>query len=690
MPARSRHCFLGLVKLKTILLYLHPKVLQISICMAKWLHTLLIITLLSKATVFGNTGYVDSLRIASENSRNDSLRIDALSNLAIAYSDSAYVKSIAYWRKALKLASKNRFREQMAHIHHQIGYVLFNQGEFKESLLEYQNALSVHTYMNNPKGIGQLHNDIGLVYKTWGRYEQALENFLNGLRVFDEINDDQGIGMVSNNIGQIYFYREDYDNAIKYFIRYLEVNQKENRVRAVAGASNNIAAAYMELKNYPSALKYYNSALSIYDSLGIQIGVAILNDNIGMLYAKTNDFEQALKNHFVALNIFKNLNSYTRLAHTKKNIGFSYYKTGNLTLSVEYLLKAMELAKQFQQRELEKEIYFNLSIAYEASQQPTKALQYFKLMTQLKDSLINAQTAENLSSLELRYDTEKKDRELRYFQDRFQNQRYFKHIFGGVILLFLVIILLLVKDNQKRTHTIQKVKQRKAFLINTLEHTIKNFKLPQWDNNVGLQIICNQENDESKAKSDSIMFQKNNLRIVIAFQMLSNTVNSKIVKAFLYNELSEQLLTQVEYKDQSIIKIIDSKVLYIKQLFDIQKNDILHACLLFDYQKKTASFWGENGTIWLVEGDSVCRVVNNSIFELKEKGVGLPLLLIISHPPGINISSFEEKLEKTLISSSAIPFQSKVDILRSAVEAWSITDPICNSIMLMAIEVERV
>ena len=206
--------------------------------------------------------------------------------------------------------------------------------------------------------------------------------------------------MVANNIGQIYFYRGEYVNAIKYFERYLEINQQNNRLRAVAGASNNIAAAYMELKNYDLALTHYQKALSIYDSLGIQVGVGILSDNIGMLHASLGNYAQALKFHYDAQRIFEIIQSETRLSHTLKNIGFTYYKIGDYEKSINNLVKALSITKRYKQREVEKEILFNLSNVYEANSQLSEALSCYRYLTLLKDSLLNEETAENLSSLE--------------------------------------------------------------------------------------------------------------------------------------------------------------------------------------------------------------------------------------------------------------------------------------------------
>jgi tetratricopeptide (TPR) repeat protein len=655
--------------------------------MARWIFALQFTFLASIYFLYASENpYLDSLKHVEKNTRNDSLRLDALRKLAIAYSDSTYEKSFFYWKQALAVATKHKNRPQMAHIHHQIGYVLFNQGEFKSALLEYNNALAVHQFLGDKSGIGQLYNDIGLIYKNWAQYEEAIDNFLNALREFDIISDDQGIGMVANNIGQIYFYRGEYANAIKYFDRYLEINQKNNRLRAVAGASNNIAAAYMELKSYDLALNHFKLALSIYDSLGIQVGVGILSDNIGMLYANMGNYVQSLKYHYDAQRIFNVIQSQTRLSHTFKNIGFTFYKLGDYEKSIDNLVKALSIAKKYNQREVEKEILFNLSNVYEANNQLSEALSCYKNLTLLKDSLLNEETAENISALEMRYESEKKDRELSFLQSKIEHQYQFRVIIISAILLALLIVVLLTIENYRKKTIIQKLMLRKKFLYETLEHTVRTFvEQPNIYNQIPIRVIPFNSGISSSCITDVIILQTYNSQIIVTLCARNAMVNFGLVKAFLYNELKHYVDFNKDYIPTFLVDQINSKLLFIRRLFDIPDNDLFHNYLLIECNRESISHWG-NSSVILLERDQMVKKISKSLtidFN-QEKAT---LYMVAFSPEVEPIEEFESYLSKTIESMEFNAFDQKAEVINSAIDSWSFNSEIFSKVLIVLVDI---
>ncbi len=654
--------------------------------MAKWLFALLSTLLVSFYNSSANEHpYLDSLKRVDKVLRNDSLRLDALSKLAIAYSDSSYENSIFYWKQALLLATKSKKRPQMAHIHHQIGYVLFNQGEFNRALMEFRNALAVHQFLGDRKGIGQLYNDIGLVYKNWAQYEDAISNFLDALREFDSISDDQGIGMVANNIGQIYFYREEYVGAIKYFLRYLEINEKNNRLRAVAGASNNIAAAYVELKSYDLALNYYQRSLSIYDSLGIKVGVGILSDNIGMLYASKGNYPQALKFHYDAQKIFESIQSQTRLSHTLQNLGFTYYKIGDYDNSIINLVKGLSIARNHKQREVEKEILFNLSNVYEANNQLSEALRCYRYFTALKDSLINEKTEDNLTSLEMRYESEKKDRELAFLQSKIEHQHKFRVIILSAILVALFVVVLLVIDNYKKKVRIRKLMSRKKFLYETLQHTVSVFvEKPSVNLQAPLRVIPFKQIPNGSCITDFIILHTESSHIIITICARNSSVKFSAVKAFLYNELKHFVDIDDGQNPLNLVEQINSKLLFIRNLFDIYEADLFHNFLLVDCKRESITHWGLNSKVLLEQNRVVYDICSS--FPAGFNETKATLYMVNFSPEKALFDEFVAYLSKTIESIEFNEIEEKAEVLNNAIESWSYNSDISSKVLIVMVE----
>lgn len=466
-------------------------------------YTLIIIALFLFNHVFCQNRTIDSLSNAPDQEKQDTNKYKLCLQIAKIYADSAYDKSLIFFNKALSIADKSRDRKKLAHVYHQIGYMYQRKGEFFLALENYNNALTIHESINNEKGIGQLLNDIGLIYKTWGKYDKALENYINALRIFDEIGDVFNGAMASNNIGQIYFYRNEYEKAIDYFKKYLEVNQQAKYKRAVAGAANNIASAYMELNKLDDAFYYYNLSLSIYDSLDIKLGVAIIKDNLGSLFIRKNEYNRALNEHLDALKIFNAIESQPRICNTLQNIGIAFSKLKQSNKAIDYLSKSLDLAMKLHQKETEKSVYESLSEAYVDIGDYKKALACQIKYTQIKDSLLNAETISKLEVMQANYDTQKKEKELVELNQKLNRQRLILPLSFFVFSAFSILIFLVIKENNHKKRILS-LSLKETNNLNTIlsrignsliKHTsrsenIANYFTDSWEISTNKEDVC--------------------------------------------------------------------------------------------------------------------------------------------------------------------------------------------------------
>ena len=512
--------------------------------------------------------HIDSLKLAIRSAKHDTTRFSAFYNLAQAYYDSAYQKSIHYFDKALEISNKQNNWEQVADIHHHIATVYFNQGEFSKALLEYQNALSVYMVHNDTKGIGHVNNSIGVLYKTWGQYPKALEYLIKALTDFEKIGYRAGIGMASNNIGQIFFYQSDYQKAIDYFTIHYDVSKNIGNAFAMAGAANNMAASYVELNNHPLALKKYHEAAHIYASLNIQSGVAILNDNIGSLLAKSNDYETALSYHLEAKEVFESIGSRSRLSYTLKNVGYAYLKLKNYNKSNEYLLTAKNIAEELNQQEVLKEIYYHLSEVNELTGQPQSALSFYKLYSMVKDSLNSIDGKQKVEELELKYEADKQRSELTYLSGRVEQHRYFLLALSLLTFFFISLGVIIIRVNIKRKNLLQRLTssaQSNLTDLNTMAHelTVKPMGryIVLWPgSNKSLKSISLIETNQSKTSALVVLASKE-LPIHYAGYQVNRSLEQKLQKGLDVNSASFEFII-----NDSIKTLVNSSQVYDKEV----------------------------------------------------------------------------------------------------------------------------
>jgi len=437
--------------------------------------------ILAFATLFNSSlaqdSSIDSLNKALLKQESDLNRYKTLTELAIAYSDSNYEKSLDYWKSALSLANKLGKRELVANTYHQIGFSYMKMGEFRLSLENLESAGTIYKYLDSTRLYAGIQNDIGLIYRNWGKYDKALEYYLNALDLFRKLGDIEGVGIASNSIGQIHFYRENYPKAIEFFMEYLEINEAKGNSRAVAGASNNIASAYMELGKYDEALEYFLKSLHIYDSLGISIGVAIIQDNIGSLYFKQNLLDNALLYHQNALEIFQSLKSVTRVCYTQKNMGQVLLAQGKVERAIDMFRESLSKAKQIGLKDVESDCSKLLSECYVKTNNFQKAYSYLLDHIAIKDSILNSETLQKIEELQAQYERDKKEQEINAMNTKLRTQRLILFTAIGFSLVFISLFVLVVIENRKKKKAIVNLELLRNHLFHNISQNLCNLQM---------------------------------------------------------------------------------------------------------------------------------------------------------------------------------------------------------------------
>jgi len=420
---------------------------------------------------------IDSLNQALQKQESDLNRYKTLTELAIAYSDSNYEKSLNYWKSALNLANRLGKRELVANAYHQIGFSYMKMGEFRLSLENLENAGTIYKYLDSVRLLAGIQNDIGLIYRNWGKYDKALEFYLNALDLYRKIGDIEGTGIASNSIGQIHFYRENYPKAIEFFKEYLEINEAKGNSRAVAGASNNIASAYLELGKYDDALEYFLKSLHIYDSLGISIGVAIIQDNIGSLYFKQNLLDNALLYHQNALEMFQSLKSVTRVCYTQKNMGQVLLAQGKVERAINMFQESLNKAKQIGLKDVESDCNKFLSECYVKTNNFQKAYSYLLDHITIKDSILNSETLQKIEELQAQYERDKKEQEINAMNSKLKAQRLNLFIAMGFSVVFISLFLLVVIENRKKKRALVNLELLRNHLFQNISQNLCNLQM---------------------------------------------------------------------------------------------------------------------------------------------------------------------------------------------------------------------
>jgi signal transduction histidine kinase len=354
---------------------------------------------------------------------NSKERIDVLDELVKVYDSISYTKSLDYALQALELTIKFKNKEDIADSSDRIGRIYYYLDNYDESIVYFINSLKIREKIGNKKGICQSYNNIGVVYLNIPNYDKALGYFLNSLKISEEISDTEIIAKNFINIGIVYMQLKNYDQALEYYQNALTIYKESDNKKDIAGCLNNIGINYWYLNNINKSLEYYLEALKIKEEIGDKWGVSNTSLNIGMIYVKLLNFDKASL----------------------------------------YLKNGLKLAEKMESRHLLKDSYINFSELYSAKEDYKKALEYYKLYTEEKDSIFTEESSEKIAEMQTKYETEKKEKENEILKkdnkiqkleiNKQQNLRN-SFIVISILILFLAFVIYARYRSKQKTNII--------------------------------------------------------------------------------------------------------------------------------------------------------------------------------------------------------------------------------------------
>ncbi len=413
---------------------------------------------------------IDSILKLLPTTKQDSVRVNLLNDLAFNYQ---YVKpenGIKYGKEALQLAQKLKWANGIGMAYKNIGNNYSVNSDFTKALLFYEKSLQSGA---DKKVISFTMLSTGLIYTYQSNYPKAQEYNFKALKMLEEINDQKGIAAVLSNIGIVYKELKKFPQALDYFDKALVINTRMGNSIYMTSNFINTGHVYSYLKDYKKAIEFYNKALVLNDKVGDKTNKAIALGSIAMVHYNKVEYEKALDFASASLKINEENQDERNISNNAGLIGDIYldmaYATNDkkkqqslLINSKKYLNTSLDI--QLKQSNW-KEIAFNyeqLSKIEALLDNYKEANNYSIKASTYKDSVYNEDTKETIKNLEDKRAIELRDKEIQLNKLTLETKEKQKWLYIGGIFLLLIIGTLLYYQSRKRQKTNQKLQ-----LLNT-------------------------------------------------------------------------------------------------------------------------------------------------------------------------------------------------------------------------------
>lgn len=449
----------------------------------------ILLLILAFGTISGNATNKDSLLTIVEANKTDTGVVNALNllfsselnkdiNLAIDYSKKAYYRakdagyekglaaSLNNWGLALYRQGENQkalekqlesvalFKklnefEKLSITLANIGNIFFSQSNYLKAVDYYKQSLEFAAKTNDKKRIAGLHGNIGIIYYYQGMYSESLSAYMKSLSIREQIDDLKGIANIYNNIGAIYDEQEQYRKSIEQYGKSLEIRKSLKDSIGIVSGYVNIGVAYNKLDNKQEALDNFKKSLTYAQKIDYKQGLVSAYNNMGDIYVTQENYNEATHFFNLALEINKELTDNKNTAVTLINLGNIQKNKQDYKQALKFYLKSLNICEKEKFNELLNRNYKNIAEMYAEINNFPKAYKYFKKYAVFSDSLKNNESIKQLANMQVKYETEQKEKEIqlltkdKQYQDLKlkEQQNAFYYLILVVGLLFVILYI---------------------------------------------------------------------------------------------------------------------------------------------------------------------------------------------------------------------------------------------------------
>lgn len=443
-------------------------------------------------------------------------------------------------------------------------------------------AKALAEQLRDTPGLARAFFNITLYYENKPDYSKALEYALQAVNQYETIKDHEGLAETYGEISMVYKNFGGEKITEDYLAKGIEYSKKGFNEAILAKDTflmvlnlNVAGITYRDWGKKEGNGFYYDSA---FDCFTRAIGLANtgkaagyqarLFNNISQVYTEhKKDYLKALEYLMKAIALNLENNRSTSLTYNYGNVSANYMKLGDKKMALEYAHKTFELAQQTKLPSRIQNAYGQLYQVYQWLGRYDSALYCFKEMTTIGDSLLNIQKASQISDALTKYETAKKEGEIKVLS--IANAAKTRNIYGLLIGLLVTAALavalgFLYRRVQSQKQQLSTQSAKLELMMKELHHRVKN-NLQIVSSLLSLQSYRLQDAEAKAAMNES---KQRVQAMSLIHQRLYKTdmLTSVNIKEYI-TDLSSSLMSSYGYDDDHFDLQLDIQ----QELMDVEK-----------------------------------------------------------------------------------------------------------------------
>lgn len=396
----------------------------------------------------------DSLVKLLPNVKEDSAGVEFYIKLGQQYESSEPELAKNYYQKAGMISEKINYPAGVVKYIFNYGFVLNMQGRFDSGLALNLHSVSVARKLNDSLLLGKALFNTGTSHRMLAQYESAVTLYEEGKKIFANYGDSGLTARVYDILQLLYYNLENYEQAITYGEAAVNYLRNLNDPVGLGTALNNLGMSYSQRRAFTKARNAWNEALAIGRKIGNVEMEASQMLNLGDLNMNTGAYTVLNTYYERALELYTKLEAVEGIAVALRGLATYYYFQKDFRAAKQFADQSLEVINKNNLLFEKRKTLETLSHIHIGLHDLAAAQKYMQEANVIADSTTSDRIRKNTIELEKKYESERKDVQIRLQQSQIKQKNALNYILIGSAGALLIISLLGYR-NYRHKQTLQ-------------------------------------------------------------------------------------------------------------------------------------------------------------------------------------------------------------------------------------------
>ncbi len=415
-----------------------------------------VLLLLSTNSTDAQQYLVDSITKELQHTMPDSNRAMSMMRLAIDYEVVDTAKAYKAYREAIKFAREKNLFYQLGRSYQNQAMLLTTATNYPEARASLDTAIICYLKSDHPRAKlweGNAYNDMGNNLRFQNEFQQAAQYYIKSISVKEKLGLAHDLVYSYGNLSTLFGDMGEHDKQLEYARKAVSAARQ-------GGVGQNIMSAYIILANCQDMREDYRSAKISLDSARVYFDEIANTDNIDILFSfylvsaqvfrKLNQLDSAFYFFNKSFELSKKYNYGYGKAESQVQMGAVAILQKKYPEAERYLVEGIEAAKAFNNFGILDDAYKYLSDIYAVTGRYKQAYESFQTYKEFSDSLLSMDSKKNATELEKKYESEKKDKQIKLQVAQLRERNFWNYSLVGAAITLLIISLLFYRNYKQK------------------------------------------------------------------------------------------------------------------------------------------------------------------------------------------------------------------------------------------------